>query len=119
VIDRTAAKRKLLKLSEDSRSWGSRPARRLRGEGASGLVQCGGPRPRRIKKGRSTASTFLQATSWPMAARRGARHNSPTSFPMLIDGKQVPPRLWCRAETIVGVRCAFLFDRGAFDLPPR
>ena len=97
VIDRTAAKRKLLKLIDDSKKL----AVRNREEAyeamvASGLVQ--------FAVAEATVEeidrvNILQATFLAMRRALEALAHQPDI--VLIDGNQVPPRLACRAETIV------------------
>jgi ribonuclease HII len=98
VIDRTAAKRKLLKLIDDSKKL----ALENREEAyeamiASGLVQ--------FAVAEATVEeidriNILQATF--LAMRRALQALAGQPDIVLIDGNQVPPELGCKAETIVG-----------------
>jgi ribonuclease HII len=97
VIDRTAAKRKLLKLIDDSKKL----AVRNREEAyeamvASGLVQ--------FAVAEATVEeidrvNILQATFLAMRRALEALAHQPDI--VLIDGNQLPPGLGCRAEAIV------------------
>ena len=98
VIDRTAAKRKLLKLIDDSKKL-ELEDREAAYEAmiASGLV--------RYAVAEATVEeidrvNILQATF--LAMRRALQALADQPEVVLIDGNQVPPRLGCRAETIVG-----------------
>jgi len=103
VIDRTAAKRKLLKLINDSKKLvvEDREAA-YEAMVASGIVQ--------FAVAEATVEeidryNILQATFLAMRRALQALAEQPeTVLPdlVLIDGNQVPPRLGCRAETIVG-----------------
>ena len=98
VIDRTAARRKLLKLIDDSKKL----ALENREEAyeamiASGLVQ--------FAVAEATVEeidriNILQATF--LAMRRALRALAEQPEVVLIDGNQLPPELGCRAEAIVG-----------------
>jgi len=98
VIDRTAARRKLLKLIDDSKKL----ALENREEAyeamiASGLVQ--------FAVAEATVEeidriNILQATF--LAMRRALQALAEQPEVVLIDGNQLPPELGCRAETIVG-----------------
>src|ERR1700736_838201 len=98
VIDRTAAKRKLLKLIDDSKKLALED-REAAYEAmiASGLVQ--------FAVAEATVEeidriNILQATF--LAMRRALQALAEQPDIVLIDGNQVPPELGCRAETIVG-----------------
>jgi ribonuclease HII len=98
VIDRTAAKRKLLKLIDDSKKL-VLEAREEAYEAmiASGLVQ--------FAVGEATVEeidriNILQATF--LAMRRAVEALAVAPDIVLIDGNQVPRGLACKAETIVG-----------------
>ena len=102
LIDRTAAKRKLLKLINDSKKL-ELEDRETAYEAmiASGLV--------RYAVAEATVEeidrfNILQATFLAMRRALEALMLQPEARPdvVLIDGNQVPPRLGCRAETIVG-----------------
>jgi ribonuclease HII len=98
VIDRTAAKRKLLKLIDDSKKL----AVENREEAyaamiASGLVQFAVAEASVEEIDRLN---ILQATF--LAMRRALEALAQQPDVVLIDGNQIPPRLGCRAETIVG-----------------
>jgi len=98
VIDRTAARRKLLKLIDDSKKL----ALENREEAyeamiASGLVQ--------FAVAEATVEeidriNILQATF--LAMRRALQALAEQPEVVLIDGNQLPPELGCRAEAIVG-----------------
>jgi ribonuclease HII len=98
VIDRTVAKRKLLRLIDDSKKL--TPEEREEAYAAildSGVV--------RYAVGEASveeidAINILQATF--LAMRRALRAMAEQPDLVLIDGNQVPPELGCRAETIVG-----------------
>ena len=97
VIDRSAAKRKLLKLIDDSKKL----ALENREEAytamiASGLVQFAVAEASVEEIDRIN---ILQATFLAMRRALEALAHQPDI--VLIDGNQVPPRLACRAETIV------------------
>jgi ribonuclease HII len=98
VIDRTAAKRKLLKLIDDSKKLAleNREAA-YEAMVASGLVQ--------FAVAEATVEeidsiNILQATF--LAMRRALEALAHQPDVVLIDGNQVPRGLACRAETIVG-----------------
>jgi ribonuclease HII len=103
VIDRSAAKRKLLRLIDDSKKL-IREEREQAYEAmiASGLV--------RYAVGEASVEeidqvNILQATF--LAMRRALKAMAEQSHQVLpdlvlIDGDRVPPELGCRAETIVG-----------------
>jgi ribonuclease HII len=98
VIDRTMAKRKLLRLINDSKKL-VREARETAYEAmiASGCV--------RFAVGEASVEeidtvNILQATF--LAMRRALAGLAQQPDIVLIDGNRVPPELGCRAETIVG-----------------
>jgi ribonuclease HII len=98
VIDRTLAKRKLLRLIDDSKKL-VRDDREKAYEAmvASGCV--------RFSVGEASVEeidsiNILQATF--LAMRRALQAMAEQPDIVLIDGNQVPPQLGCRAETIVG-----------------
>jgi ribonuclease HII len=98
VIDRAAAKRKLLKLINDSKQLvvEDREAA-YEAMVASGIVQ--------FAVAEATVEeidcfNILQATF--MAMRRALQALAEQPDVVLIDGDRAPPRLGCRAETIVG-----------------
>ncbi len=102
VIDRAAAKRKLLKLIDDSKKL-ELEDREAAYEAmvASGLV--------RYAVAEATVEeidrfNILQATFLAMrrALEELAQQPEVRLDVVLIDGNQIPPRLCCRAETIVG-----------------
>ena len=98
VIDRTAAKRKLLKLIDDSKKL----ALESREEAyeamvASGLVQFAVAEASVEEIDRIN---ILQATF--LAMRRALEALAHPPDVVLIDGNQVPRGLGCKAETIVG-----------------
>jgi ribonuclease HII len=102
VIDRGAAKRRLLKLIDDSKKL-LEEDREAAYEAmiASGLVK--------YALGEATVLeidrfNILQATFLAMRRALEALMQQPDARPdvVLIDGNQAPPRLGCRAETIVG-----------------
>ncbi len=102
VIDRTAAKRRLLKLIDDSKKL-ELEDREAAYEAmiASGLV--------RYAVAEATVEeidriNILQATFLAMRRALEALSQQPDVRldVVLIDGNQIPPRLGCRAETIVG-----------------
>lgn len=98
VIDRTLAKRKLLRLIDDSKKL--TPEQREDAYAAileSGVV--------RYAVGEASveeidAINILQATF--LAMRRALQAMAEQPDLVLIDGNRVPPQLGCRAETIVG-----------------
>ncbi|GEP61490.1 ribonuclease HII [Reyranella soli] len=98
VIDRSLAKRKLLRLIDDSKKL--TPEQREEAYAAileSGVV--------RYAVGEASveeidAINILQATF--LAMRRALQAMSEQPDLVLIDGNRVPPELGCRAETIVG-----------------
>ena len=98
VIDRTAAKRKLLKLIDDSKKLAlENREEAYEAMAASGLVQ--------FAVAEATVEeidriNILQATF--LAMRRALQALSERPDVVLIDGNQLPPELGCRAETIVG-----------------
>lgn len=98
VIDRTAARRRLLKLIDDSKKLALED-REAAYEAmvASGLV--------RYAVAEATVEeidriNILQATF--LAMRRALQALVEQPEIVLIDGNQVPPELGCRAETIIG-----------------
>jgi ribonuclease HII len=98
VIDRGAAKRRLLRLINDSKQL-ELEEREAAYEAmiASGIVQ--------YAVGEATVEeidrfNILQATF--LAMRRALEALAERPDIVLIDGNQVPPRLCCKAETIVG-----------------
>jgi ribonuclease HII len=98
VIDRTAARPRLLKLIDDSKKLAvqNREAA-YEAMVASGLVQ--------FAVAEATVEeidriNILQATF--MAMRRALEALAHQPDVVLIDGNQLPPRLGCKAETIVG-----------------
>ena len=102
VIDRTAAKRRLLKLINDSKKLVEED-REAAYEAmiASGLVK--------FAVAEATVEeidrvNILQATFMAMRRALEALSQQPEVRPdvVLIDGNQIPPRLGCKAETIVG-----------------
>ncbi|MEA2846551.1 MAG: ribonuclease [Rhodospirillaceae bacterium] len=98
VIDRTAAKRRLLKLINDSKQLvvEDREAA-YEAMVASGIVQFAVAEASVEEIDRIN---ILQATF--LAMRRALQALAEQPEIVLIDGNQVPPRLGCRAETIVG-----------------
>ena len=102
VIDRTAAKRRLLKLINDSKQL-ELEDREAAYEAmvASGLVKYAVAEATVQEIDRFN---ILQATFLAMRRALEALSQQPDVRPdvVLIDGNQVPPRLGCKAETIVG-----------------
>jgi len=102
VIDRTAAKRRLLKLIDDSKQLVEED-REAAYEAmvASGLVKYAVAEATVEEIDRFN---ILQATFLAMRRALEALSQQPDVRPdvVLIDGNQVPPRLGCKAETIVG-----------------
>jgi ribonuclease HII len=102
VIDRTAAKRRLLKLINDSKQL-ELEDREAAYEAmvASGLVKYAVAEATVEEIDRFN---ILQATFLAMRRALEALVQQPDVRPdvVLIDGNQVPPRLGCKAETIVG-----------------
>jgi ribonuclease HII len=98
VIDRTAAKRKLLKLIDDSKKLVEED-REAAYEAmvASGIVQFA---VAEASVAEIDSINILQATF--LAMRRALQALSVPPGLVLIDGDRVPPELGCRAETIVG-----------------
>jgi ribonuclease HII len=102
VIDRTAAKRRLLKLINDSKQLEIED----REAAYEAMVASG------LEKYAVAEATveeidrfnILQATFLAMRRALEALSQQPDVRPdvVLIDGNQVPPRLCCKAETIVG-----------------
>lgn len=103
VIDRSQAKRKLLRLIDDSKKLELEDREKAyEAMVASGLV--------RFALGEASvaeidAINILQATFLAMRRALAALEERPDL--VLIDGDRVPPELGCRAETIVGgdARC--------------
>ena len=102
VIDRTAAKRRLLKLINDSKKL----VEEDREAAYEAMVSSG-----LVKYAVAEATVeeidrfnILQATFLAMRRALEALVQQPDVKPdvVLIDGNQIPPRLGCRAETIVG-----------------
>ncbi|HTR87506.1 MAG TPA: ribonuclease HII [Reyranella sp.] len=98
VIDRSVARRKLLKLIDDSKklALGDREAA-YEAMVASGIVQ--------FAVAEATVEeidriNILQATF--LAMRRALQALAVAPDLVLVDGNQVPPQLGCRAETIIG-----------------
>ena len=103
VIDRSAAKRKLLKLINDSKKLvvEDREAA-YEAMVVSGIVQFAVAEASVEEIDRFN---ILQATFMAMRRALQALAGQPDIVPpdiVLIDGDRVPPRLGCRAETIVG-----------------
>ena len=98
VIDRTLAKRKLLRLIDDSKKL----VREDREKAYEAMVASGCVR---FAVGEASVEeidriNILQATF--LAMRRALQALAQQPDIVLIDGNQVPPELGCRAETIVG-----------------
>src|SRR6476661_6322640 len=98
VIDRTLAKRKLLRLIDDSKKL----VRENREKAYEAMVASGCVR---FAVGEASveeidAINILQATF--LAMRRALQGLAEQPDIVLIDGDRVPPELGCRAETIVG-----------------
>ena len=98
VIDRTAAKRKLLRLIDNSKKLTPEE----REEAYAAILESGAVR---YAVGEASveeidAINILQATF--LAMRRALQAMAEQPDLVLIDGNQVPPELGCRAETIVG-----------------
>ena len=98
VIDRTAAKRRLLRLIDDSKKLTVEE----REEAYAAIVDSGIVR---YAVGEASveeidAINILRATF--LAMRRALQAMAEQPDLVLIDGNQVPPELGCRAETIVG-----------------
>lgn len=103
VIDRSVAKRRLLKLIDDSKKLALED-REVAYDAmvASGIVQFA---VAEASVEEIDTINILQATFLAMRRALQALADQPeTVLPdiVLIDGNQVPPRLGCRAETIVG-----------------
>jgi ribonuclease HII len=102
VIDRAAAKRKLLKLINDSKQLALED-REAAYEAmvASGLVKYAVAEATVEEIDRFN---ILQATFMAMRRALEALSLQPDVRPdvVLIDGNQIPPRLGCKAETIIG-----------------
>ena len=98
VIDRGAAKRKLLKLINDSKQLALEDREAAyEAMATSGIVQ--------FAVGEATVEeidriNILQATY--LAMRRALEALAERPDVVLVDGNRLPPRLGCRAETIVG-----------------
>jgi ribonuclease HII len=98
VIDRTAAKRKLLKLIDDSKKLEFEEREEAyEAMIASGVVHYAVAEATVLEIDRFN---ILQATF--LAMRRALEALAAKPDLVLIDGNQVPPRLGCKAETIVG-----------------
>ena len=98
VIDRTVAKRKLLRMIDDSKKL----TLEEREEAYAAILESGVVR---YAVGEASveeidAINILQATF--LAMRRALQAMAEQPDLVLIDGNQVPPELGCRAETIVG-----------------
>lgn len=103
VIDRSVAKRRLLKLIDDSKKLALEDREAAYDAMvASGIVQFA---VAEASVEEIDTINILQATFLAMRRALQALADQPeTVLPdiVLIDGNQVPPRLGCRAETIVG-----------------
>ena len=98
VIDRSVAKRKLLRLIDDSKKL----VREEREEAYAAMIAAGCVR---FAVGEASveeidAINILQATF--LAMRRALAGLASQPDIVLIDGNRVPPELGCKAETIVG-----------------
>ncbi|HYI04739.1 MAG TPA: ribonuclease HII, partial [Reyranella sp.] len=98
VIDRTVAKRRLLRLIDDSKKLTPEE----REEAYAAILESGAVR---YAVGEASveeidAINILQATF--LAMRRALQAMAEQPDLVLIDGNQVPPELGCRAETIIG-----------------
>ena len=98
VIDRSVAKRKLLRLIDDSKKL----TREEREEAYAAMLSSGAVR---YAVGEASVEeidsiNILQATF--LAMRRALQGMADQPDLVLIDGDRVPPGLGCRAETIVG-----------------
>src|SRR5215470_9112721 len=98
LIDRAAAKRKLLRLIDDSKKL----TREEREEAYAAMLASGAVR---YAVGEASVEeidriNILQATF--LAMRRALQGMADQPDLVLIDGDRVPPELGCRAETIVG-----------------
>ena len=98
VIDRTLARRKLLRLIDDSKKL----VREDRETAYEAMIGSGAVR---FAVGEASVAeidsiNILQATF--LAMRRALQALAEQPDIVLIDGNQVPPELGCRAETIVG-----------------
>jgi len=98
VIDRTVARRKLLRLIDDSKKL----VREEREEAYEAMIAAGCVRH---SVGEASVEeidriNILQATF--LAMRRALAGLAQQPDIVLIDGNRVPPELGCRAETIVG-----------------
>ena len=98
VIDRTLAKRKLLRLIDDSKKL----VRENREKAYAAMTASGCVR---FAVGEASVEeidsiNILQATF--LAMRRALQAMAEQPDIVLIDGNQVPPQLGCKAETIVG-----------------
>src|SRR5262245_8915301 len=98
LIDRGVAKRKLLRLIDDSKKL----TREEREEAYAAMLASGAVR---YAVGEASVEeidriNILQATF--LAMRRALRGMADQPDLVLIDGDRVPPELGCRAETIVG-----------------
>jgi ribonuclease HII len=98
VIDRTLAKRKLLRLIDDSKKL--TPDQRE--EAYAAILESGAVRHAvgEASVEEIDAINILQATF--LAMRRALQAMAEPPDLVLIDGNRVPPELGCRAETIVG-----------------
>ena len=99
VIDRTVAKRKLLRLIDDSKKL----VREDRETAYDAMIASGCVR---FAVGEASVEeidtvNILQATFLAMRRALAGLAESPPDI-VLIDGNRVPPELGCRAETIVG-----------------
>jgi ribonuclease HII len=98
VIDRTVARRKLLRMIDDSKKL----TREEREEAYAAMLASGAVR---FAVGEASvaeidAINILQATF--LAMRRALQAMAEQPDLVLIDGNRAPPALGCRAETIVG-----------------
>src|SRR5215831_2355276 len=98
LIDRVAAKRKLLRLIDDSKKL----TREEREDAYQAMLASGAVR---YAVGEASVEeidrvNILQATF--LAMRRALKGMAEQPDLVLIDGDRVPPELGCRAETIVG-----------------
>jgi ribonuclease HII len=98
VIDRTVAKRKLLRMIDDSKKL----TLEEREEAYAAMLESGAVRHAvgEASVDEIDAINILQATF--LAMRRALQAMAEQPDLVLIDGNQVPPELGCPAETIIG-----------------
>ena len=98
VIDRSVAKRKLLRLIDDSKKL----TLEEREEAYAAILESGAVRYAVGEASVEEIDTINILRATFLAMRRALQAMAEQPDLVLIDGNQVPPELGCRAETIVG-----------------